>query len=332
MAQKLLVIIGITGQQGSSVAKVFQDEPGWRIRGITRKPAKYPELQEQGIELVSADLDDETSLTKAFAGANAIYAMTDFWAALQDLSTFETAKKEGKKPNEIAMALEIQHGKNIIHAASSHLSTLDRLVLSTLSDSHLWSNGEIKWNLHFDGKAHYEAYLKSTFPDLGKKTSYLHMGSYLSNWRMSPSFAPQKQANGSFVIRRFALAGGKALPYVNPPNDTGHFVRALVLEAPAGSSMLGFCEMMTNEEFCALWGRVKGVECRFEALTYEDAIKAGMQDWLALEVSESGIYTTKYGWAGGDPGVKDPVDLRVKMERLTKVEDWIRKEDWSNVM
>lgn len=332
MADKLMVVIGITGLQGSSVGKVFKSEPGWRVRGITRNPSNYPDLQSQGIELVAADLGDQHSLEKAFAGANAIYAVTDFWSSLQDPSTFETAKEQGRRPNEIAMQREIQHGKNIIHAAATQLATLDRLVLSTLSDSRKWSNDEIKWNLHFDGKAHYEQYLKTSFPELAKKTSYLHMGSYLSNWRMSPHFAPQRQTDGSFAIRRFALAGGKTLPYVNPPNDTGHFVRALVLAAPAESSMLGFCEMMTNEEFCALWGRVHGVECRFEALTYDDAMKAGMQEWLAEEVSESGIYTTKYGWAGGDPEVKNPAELGTKMDRLTKVEDWIRQEDWSSVL
>jgi hypothetical protein len=283
---------------------------------------------------VSADLDDESSLNHAFTGANAIYAVTDFWAWLKDPKTFEEAEKQGKKPNEIAMQREIQHGKNVIHAAARQLKTLEGLVLSTLSNSKKWSNGEIKWNLHFDGKAHFEQYLKDSFPDLAKRTSYLHMGSYLSNWKMSPHFAPKKQADGSFIIRRFALANGKPLPYVNPPNDTGHFVRALVLSssAPPGSSMLGCCELMTNEEFCALWGRVNGVKCRFVPLTYDDALEASMPEWMALEVSESGIYTTKYGWAGGDSEVKTPQYLGVDVEGLTKLEDWIRAEDWSSVL
>jgi hypothetical protein len=331
---KLIVIIGITGLQGSSVRKVFQKEPGWRIRGITRNPSKYPDLQKESVDLVSANLDDQASLEKAFEGANAIFAVTDFWQFLKDDSTFKTAEKEGKKPNQVAMELEVQQGKNMVHAAAKHLSTLERLVFSTLSDSKKWSNSEIKWNLHFDGKAIITEYIKQNFPDLASRTSYLHMGSYLSNWKLDKRFTPQKQSDGSFVIRRFAVANGKPLPYVNPPNDTGHFVRALVLssKAPAGSAMLGTCEPMTNEEFCALWGKVNGVECRFEVLGYDDAIKAGMPEWMALEVSESGTYTTKFGWAGGDPAVKSPQELGVEMEKLTKVEDWMRQEDWSSVL
>ena len=331
---KLLVIIGITGLQGSSVHKVFQSEAGWRIRGITRNPSKYPALQKEGVELVAADLDDQASLEAAFEGANAIFAVTDFWQFLKDGETFKVAEKEGKKPNQVAMEREIQQGKNMVHAAAKQLSTLERLVFSTLSDSRKWSNGEIKWNLHFDGKAMITQYIQQQFPDLAKKTSYLQMGSYLSNWRMNARFAPQKQTDGSFVIRRFALANGKPLPYVNPPNDTGHFVRALILSpsAPPDSAMLGVCELMTNEEFCALWGKVNGVECRFEVLTYDDAIHDGMPEWMALEVSESGTYTTKFGWAGGDPEVKSPKELGVKMEELTRVEDWIRNEDLSSVL
>lgn len=331
---KLIVIIGITGFQGSSVCKVFQSEPGWRIRGITRTPSKHPELQKEGVELVSANLDNQESLEKAFEGANAIFAVTDFWQFLKDDSTFKTAEKEGKKPNEVAMQLEIQQGKNMVHAAAKQLATLDRLVFSTLSDSKKWSNGEINWNLHFDGKAMITEYIKQSFPDLAAKTSYLHMGSYLSNWKTDKRFAPQKQEDGTFVIRRFAIAKGKPLPYVNPPNDTGHFVWAFVLspKAPPGSAMLGGSDFMTNEEYCALWAKVNGVECKFEVLGYEDAIKAGMPDWMALEVSESGTYTTKYGWAGGDAEVKMPSDLGVNVEKLTKVKDWMKLEDWSSVL
>ena len=331
---KLLVIIGITGLQGSSVHKVFQNEPGWRIRGITRNPSKHPDLQTQGVDLVSANLDDPASLESAFKDAHAIFAVTDFWQFLKEASTFATAEREGKKPNQVAMEREIQQGRNMVHAAAKQLATLERLVFSTLSDSRKWSNGEIKWNLHFDGKAMITEYLQQNFPDLAQRTSYLHMGSYLSNWRMNARFAPQKQPDGSFVIRRFALANGKPLPYVNPPNDTGHFVRALVLSpsAPPGSAMLGGCELLTNEELCALWGKVHGVECRFEVLTYDHAIEAGMPEWMALEVSESGTYTTKFGWAGGDPEVKSPGELGVDVGKLTSVEEWIRREDWRSVL
>ena len=96
--------------------------------------------------------------------------------------------------------------------------------------------------------------------------------------------------------------------------------------------MLGGCEMLTNEEYCALWAKVHGVQCRFEVLGYDDAIHAGMPDWLALEVSQSGTYTTRFGWAGGDPEVKSPAELGVDISQLTEVEQWMKEEDWSSVL
>lgn len=277
---RLLVIIGISGLQGGSVARIFQQEPGWRIRGLTRNPSKpsNAHLKDAGIELVSGDLDDPASLDAAFKGANAIFAATDFWQFLQQPSTFSTAEKEGKKPNVVAMEREIQQGKNIIHAASKALGTLDRLVLSTLSDSKKWSSGKFEWNLHFDGKAHFTQYLKDDFPDLAKKTSYLQMGYYLSNWQMNPMFAPSKQPDGSFVLRSPNIPGGRPLPFVDPPNDTGLFVKALMDGPDAGITMLGTCEEMVFEQYAELWGKINGVKVKCEHVTLQDGIDAGLPE------------------------------------------------------
>jgi uncharacterized protein YbjT (DUF2867 family) len=68
---KLLVVVGITGNQGGSVADAFLTDKNWRIRAITRDPSK-PSAQEwasRGVEVVRADMDDIDSLTAAFTGA-----------------------------------------------------------------------------------------------------------------------------------------------------------------------------------------------------------------------------------------------------------------------
>ncbi|EMC97145.1 hypothetical protein BAUCODRAFT_441050 [Baudoinia panamericana UAMH 10762] len=333
MATKLIVILGITGQQGGSVARVFQALPDWRIRGVTRDPSKSSSasLRDAGIELIAGDLDDPTTLDQAFKGATAIFAVTDFWQFMDDPSTFAQAEKEGRLPNQIAMDREIQQGKNIIVAASKHLATLERLVVSTLSDSEKWSNGKIKWNLHFDGKAKYTQYLKDTYLELAHRTSYVQMGYYLSNWRMNPFFAPQKLEDGSYIYRHMAIPDGKPIPYVDPPNDTGYFVKALVQAPHAGIDMLGYCELMTAEQYTQLWGKALGVQAKFESIN-TDSLKAnGVPDFLALEIGESGQYVTRYGWDGGDPAVKHPKDVGVEVGKLTKVEDWIKREDWSSV-
>lgn len=77
-ASKLLVVIGITGLQGSAVYNDFKNEPGWRVRGITRNPEKHRHLLADNVELVVADLDDEKSLKRAYEGATAIFAAMDY--------------------------------------------------------------------------------------------------------------------------------------------------------------------------------------------------------------------------------------------------------------
>lgn len=334
MTEKLIVVIGATGVQGGSVARLYATLPGWHVRGITRDPSKpsCAPLREAGVELVAADLDDPATLDRAFEGANAIFAVTDFWQFVPLPSTHRAAAEQGRQPNEIAMDLEIQQGKNIIHAAAKHLSTLDRLVVSTLSDSSKWSGGKIKWNLHFDGKAKYTQYLKDTFPDLAKKTSYVQMGYYLSNWKAFPILAPAKQPDGSFVLVKSGVPNAKPTPYVDPPNDTGYFVKALIENKEANITMLGFCELISDDEYAALWGRVLGVKTRTEAKGANDWKVARLPEFLVRELEEASVYYVTWGWDGGDPEVKHPKDVGVELDKLTKVAEAIEREDWSSVL
>jgi hypothetical protein len=80
---ELLVVVGATGGQGGSVLKAMREHSrhSFKIRGITRNTnsGKAKALSAQGIEMVAADLNDESSLVQAFQGASAIFAVTDFY-------------------------------------------------------------------------------------------------------------------------------------------------------------------------------------------------------------------------------------------------------------
>jgi uncharacterized protein YbjT (DUF2867 family) len=77
---KLLVVVGATGQQGGSVVDSIlgdaQLRKEYKIRGTTRDPGsdKGRALAKKGVEVVAADVNDEGSLRKAFAGAYAVFA------------------------------------------------------------------------------------------------------------------------------------------------------------------------------------------------------------------------------------------------------------------
>jgi uncharacterized protein YbjT (DUF2867 family) len=78
---KLIVVVGATGGQGGSVAKYFLSDPEYIVRGVTRNPEgqKAHDLKALGVEIVKADVGDVESLEKAFEGAYAIFAVTDYY-------------------------------------------------------------------------------------------------------------------------------------------------------------------------------------------------------------------------------------------------------------
>ncbi len=174
------------------MADVFLSEPGWRIRGITRDPTKSAaqSLSAKGIEMVQADLDEPSTLQNAFQGANAIYAVTDFWQPFFNPST-KAKLKPGQIMNEFCHDLEMQQGKNLADAAAN-VETLERYVYSSLTNFKKWSKGKYTWVYHFDGKAKVVDYIKESLPGLAAKMSVVQIGLYATHWQAAPLLAPQK--------------------------------------------------------------------------------------------------------------------------------------------
>jgi len=72
-----VLLIGVTGGTGSNAVKGLLEQNVTNLRAITRKvdlerPA-LSKLHNSGVELVEADLDDESSLELAFADISAVY-------------------------------------------------------------------------------------------------------------------------------------------------------------------------------------------------------------------------------------------------------------------
>ena len=72
-----VLLIGVTGGTGSNVIKGFIEQDIKDLRTMTRKidleRSSLSKLSKAGVELVEADLDDESSLKTAFAGVSAVY-------------------------------------------------------------------------------------------------------------------------------------------------------------------------------------------------------------------------------------------------------------------
>jgi uncharacterized protein YbjT (DUF2867 family) len=79
----LVVVCGATGTQGGSVIKALvESDRAYRLRGLTRDPAKPTarELANQGVEMVGVLLtvDNKPAVPKAFEGANIVFVSHRF--------------------------------------------------------------------------------------------------------------------------------------------------------------------------------------------------------------------------------------------------------------
>ena len=81
--KKLIAVVGATGAQGGGLVRAILADKDSRFaaRAITRNvnSDKAKALAAAGAEVVAADLDDEASLERAFAGAYGAFCVTNFW-------------------------------------------------------------------------------------------------------------------------------------------------------------------------------------------------------------------------------------------------------------
>jgi uncharacterized protein YbjT (DUF2867 family) len=82
--KKIIAVVGATGQQGGAVVRALQASGQFKVRALTRNPAKSLNLAD---EVVAADLNNPETLKAAFAGAHGVFVVTNAWEAGTDEST-----------------------------------------------------------------------------------------------------------------------------------------------------------------------------------------------------------------------------------------------------
>jgi uncharacterized protein YbjT (DUF2867 family) len=184
---KIIAVTGATGAQGGGLVHAILADPdgGFTARAITRNPDSdaASALREQGAEVVRADLDDEASLRRAFAGAHGVFCMTNFW--------------EHFSPER-----ELVQAGNLARAAAS--AGASHVVWSTLEDVRDYVpvgderiptlDGRYKVP-HMDAKG--EA--NELFRQAGVPTTYLYTSFYWDNM-ISFGMGPVRDADGTLAI------------------------------------------------------------------------------------------------------------------------------------
>ena len=208
--KKIIAIVGATGAQGGGLLRAILADPDgpFTARALTRNPGsdRARDLASRGVDVIEADLDDETSLRKAFDGAYGAYVVTNFWA--QRTPEQEQARTRAE--------MELDQAATAARAAKD--TELRHVVWSTLEDTRphfarLGSNvpnalGNYKVP-HFDAKAEANA----SFTALGVPTTFLQTTMYYE--ALFQGLGPHRDANGELVLtlpmadKRWALIAGE---------------------------------------------------------------------------------------------------------------------------
>lgn len=254
--KKVIAVTGATGAQGGSLVRAIAADPGggFTARAITRDPgsAKARALAELGAELVKADLDDQASLARAFAGTYGAYCVTNFWEHF-------SAEKE------------IAQAQNLAGAAKA--AGVAHVIWSTLEDTRQWVPLEDdrvptlhdKWKVpHFDGKGAADP----LFAAAGVPVTWLRTSFYWDNF-IYFGMGPRPDSTGGYAIT-FPL-GDRRLAAM-AAEDIGKCAYGIFR---AGEEYLGrtvgiMGEALTGTEMAQQLSQALGIDVHY------DAVPAGM--------------------------------------------------------
>ncbi|PYH43922.1 putative NAD dependent epimerase/dehydratase [Aspergillus saccharolyticus JOP 1030-1] len=325
--EKQIVITGVTGVQGGSVARTYLQLPGWKVRGVTRNPAspKAQELQSRGVEIVPGDLNDPSSLEAAFQEANIIFGVTDFWTIFQDPASMEK-KAPNQELTEYCFEVEVQQGKNLVEAAA-RIPTLERLVFSSMASASKSSQGAFPRIYHMDSKAVVVDYVQ-TLPALKDRFSQIQAPIYFDLlWQWGLPTTPKKQADGSYKITGVGPAN-IPVPFGDVRNDFGRCVKA-VADGPPGLNFLAVGDLVSWEAYIDIWCKSQGVPNggyeQHTIETFEQLLPGG----LGREFGENVLFAQQFGYDGGDPTVVRPSEFGLKM---TSFAEYCERTNFSSIL
>ena len=253
--KKILAVIGATGAQGGGLVRAIcaDTEGEFTARAITRNPEsdKAKALAELGAKVVKADLDDQSSLEAAFAGAHGAFCVTNFW------EHFSPEK-------EIAQATAL--------ANAAKAAGVQHVIWSTLEDTRQWvpiTDDRMptlmeKYTVpHFDAKGEADA----VFVESGVPTTCLATSFYWENlihFGMGPK--PGEDGTLGFVLPM----ADKKLPGI-AAGDIGKCARGIFA---AGAEWQGKTvgiagEHLTGTEMATALSEALGKPVTYNAVTPE---------------------------------------------------------------
>lgn len=301
---KLLVIFGVTGQQGGSVAKYVINDPElsniYKVRGITRDSSKpsAQALQQKGVELVNADMTDKESLKRALKGADTVFAMTS--------ATYELISKQ-----------ERTQGKRLVDSAVEE--NVKYFIWSTLPHVEKISEGKILGVLHFDEKAEVEEYLRSK----PIKSVFFSPAMFMQNF--NADFGPSPLGDGTYGIFNI-INPYRKIAFIDIVGDAGKFVGAILANPDRyeGKVISGAANLYTMNEVAQNISEVSGKTVKYNQVT-EEVFRGFLPPQAADDLVGMFKHINDNGYFG--PQMKDLVESGVKQARsnVTTLKEYFTK-------
>jgi uncharacterized protein YbjT (DUF2867 family) len=250
--KKIIAVVGATGAQGGGLVEAILGDPngGFGARAITRDPSKdkAKAIAAKGGEVAQADLDDVQSLKKAFAGAYAVFGVTNFWEHF-------SGEKEKAQAKNIADAAKAAGVKHVIW------STLeDTRKFVPLDDNRMPTLMEKYKVPHFDAKGEAD----QIFTSLGVPTTFLLTSFYWDNF-IGFGMGPARGADGKLAIT--LPIGDAKLPGI-AAEDIGRSAYGIFKK---GAALIGkrvgiAGEHLSGNEMAAAFANLLGEEVRYNAV------------------------------------------------------------------
>jgi uncharacterized protein YbjT (DUF2867 family) len=284
---RTVAVCGATGQQGGATVDALVKLGGFKIKAITRDPtsAKSQALAaKDGVVAIKAEFDDVESLKAAFEGCDAVFAVTDFWAAC------------GLDP-----AKELQQGKNLVDAAAA--TGVKHFVFSSLEDTRPLIGDAVKpvngtYTVpHFDAKGEIEKYM---FEKLPKSSTALITSIFMQNILPGGGMTPNKQEDGSFSMF-MPCPGSTKLSWCST-EDIGNVAAAIIKQGPKkwGGKTAGVAgDHASLDDLAEIISKITGVTVKTVAapadVWVETVQKFGMPQLAALDMANMFVYYDKVG-------------------------------------
>jgi uncharacterized protein YbjT (DUF2867 family) len=288
--RRLIAVVGATGQQGGAVVRALQANGQFRVRALTRDPAKHPKL---GDEVVLADFNRPETLQTAFAGAHGVFLVTNAWEAGAD---------------------EFKQAVAAVNAAKD--AGVQHVIWSTLPDVRTISGGKIDVP-HFTAKANVERIVSGA--GFAHHT-FVIAPFYFQN--LLGVMAPQKQADGT-AAWALPLDPERRVIHMGDINELGRIVVgafALPKLAGHGEHLPLVGDFLSFNEIIATLNR-QGHKVSFKQVPRE--VFAG---WFpgAEGVAAMLAYFEAHTYLGSDSGDAIALANKVAGKQPTTFAEWAR--------